>query len=110
MNEAFLDQTESATPAPSPARRPITPVRRLWLETGQWIATIHRWVGILTCLAYGVWCLSGIALIYIIEPKVMDAEYRASLNPIVWSQVRTDPTSVPCHIPAGSLPSSTISG
>jgi hypothetical protein len=50
-----------------------------------------------------VWCLSGIALIHIVEPKVMDAEYRASLNPIVCSQVRTDPTSVPCHIPAGSL-------
>jgi hypothetical protein len=29
MNKAFLDQTESATPAPSPARCPITPVRRL---------------------------------------------------------------------------------
>jgi hypothetical protein len=93
MNKAFLDQTGSATPAPSIARRPITPVRRLWRETEHWIVTIHRWVGILTCLACVVWCLSGIALIYVVEPKVMDAEYHASLNPIVWSQVRTDPTA-----------------
>ena len=59
-------------------------IRRLrrWLYIG------HRWIGIFTCLISVVWCLSGIALIYIVQPKVMDAEYRASLNPIAWNEVR----------------------
>lgn len=93
MNQAFFGN--GATPA-SPVqrqRRPVTPWRRLWRRVDHWIMLTHRWIGIFACLICLVWCLSGIALIYIVEPKVMDAEYRASLNPIEFSQVRVDPTA-----------------
>ena len=98
MSTSLLDD-QSAAGAPAAegptvrVRRPVTPWRRAWRTIDHWIVVIHRWIGILTCLACVVWCLSGIALIYIVEPKVMDAEYRASLDPIAWAQVKTDPSA-----------------
>jgi hypothetical protein len=96
MNKVFPDPASAPSPAvsaPRPPRRTLSPTARVWRRIEHWIILIHRWIGILTCLACVVWCLSGIVLIYIVQPKVMDAEYRASLNPIAWSQVRTDPTA-----------------
>src|ERR1700722_678733 len=96
MNEALLEQPAVARAADRPRRstqRGVRLSRRLWRVVERWIVLIHRWVGIVTCLICVVWCLSGIALIYIVEPKVMDEEYRASLNPIAWGQVHTDPTA-----------------
>jgi len=52
---------------------------------------LHRWIGIVTCLACVIWCLSGIALIYIVQPKVMKAEYLQGLNPIIWADVHVMP-------------------
>ena len=92
MSSSWL-QDQTAGAAPARARRPVSAARRAWRTLDHWIVLIHRWIGIVTCLACVVWCLSGIALIYIVEPKVMDAEYRASLNPIVWDQVKIDPTA-----------------
>ncbi|HVY33494.1 MAG TPA: PepSY domain-containing protein [Caulobacteraceae bacterium] len=74
-------------------RRPVTPWRKAWRGIEHWIVLIHRWIGIATCLICTVWCLSGIALIYVVQPKVMDQEYRAGLNPILWSQVHIGPTA-----------------
>jgi len=99
MNKAFLNSGatvlgEGGAQSPPPrARRPVTPLRRVWRHVDHWIMLLHRWIGIIVCLLAVVWSLSGIALIYIVEPKVMDAEYRASLNPIDWSQVQTDPSA-----------------
>lgn len=93
MTQTTLDATPSAQPAARSGRRERSLLERLWRQIDRWIVWIHRWIGIVTCLACVVWCVSGIALIYIVEPKVMDEEYRASLNPIAWSQVRTDPTA-----------------
>lgn len=92
MNRAFLtDEVADAIPAAAHARRRVSRLRRLWRTIDHWVVVTHRWIGIFACLICAVWCLSGIALIYIVEPKVMDAEYRASLNPIEWDQVRVDP-------------------
>ena len=84
---------EQPTAAAPRVRRPASALRRAWRMADHWIMLVHRWIGIVTCLACVVWGPSCIALIYIVEPKVMDAEYRASLEPIAWSQVKTDPSA-----------------
>lgn len=93
MNQAFFGNGEMPASPVQRQRRPVTVWRRLWRRIDHWIMLTHRWIGIFACLICVVWCLSGIALIYIVEPKVMDAEYRASLNPIDFSEVHVDPTA-----------------
>ena len=90
MNNVFLSKEAFSGFEVQRPRGPA-PLRRLWRKVDRWIVLTHRWIGIFACLICVVWSLSGIALIYIVEPKVMDAEYRASLNPMDWTLVRLDP-------------------
>lgn len=53
----------------------------------------HRWIGIAACLLCTIWCLSGIVLIYVVQPHLTEKEYVAGLNPIDWGQVHLDPTA-----------------
>lgn len=92
MNKTFLLQ-EATAASIQRVRRPVTPWRRLWRRIDHWVMLTHRWIGIFACLICVVWCVSGIALIYIVEPKVMDAEYLASLNAIDFSAVHVDPAA-----------------
>ena len=51
----------------------------------------HRWLGIVTCLLFAVWFISGLVMIYVPFPALTDAERLAGNAAIDWSRVRVQP-------------------
>ncbi len=70
----------------------MTPARRAWRVVDRWLVLIHRWLGIVTCVLGAIWCLSGIAIMYVVQPKLTELEHFAGLAPIAWDQVKVTPT------------------
>ena len=66
-------------------RRAITRKLRRWLYIG------HRWVGIITCLLYAMWFVSGLVMMYVAFPGLSDPERLAALPEIEWSKVALSP-------------------
>ncbi|WP_404713284.1 PepSY domain-containing protein [Sphingomonas sp. MMS24-J13] len=66
------------------AKRP----RRHWKW---WLFIVHRWIGIVTCLLFAIWFVSGLVMIYVPFPSLTRNEALAHLPPIDWGQVRTPP-------------------
>lgn len=54
----------------------------------RWLFLAHRWIGIVTCLFFTIWLLSGLVMIYVPFPSLGKAERLAGLSPIDWSAVR----------------------
>jgi len=57
----------------------------------RWLFLVHRWLGIVTCLLFTVWLLSGLVMIYVPFPSLGRAERLEGLAPIHWSTVRVSP-------------------
>ncbi|MCG5248402.1 PepSY domain-containing protein [Methylorubrum extorquens] len=57
----------------------------------RWLYLGHRWLGILTCLLFAVWFVSGVVMMYVGFPRLTDAERRAALPPITWDRVAVEP-------------------
>ncbi|GJE81988.1 PepSY domain-containing protein [Methylorubrum thiocyanatum] len=64
---------------------PLAKRLRRWLYLG------HRWLGILTCLLFAAWFVSGVVMMYVGFPRLTDAERRAALPPIAWDRVGVEP-------------------
>ncbi|WP_420132791.1 PepSY domain-containing protein [Rhodopseudomonas sp.] len=62
-------------------------VRRLkrWLYLG------HRWLGIATCVLFGIWFVSGVVMMYVAFPNFTISERRAALPDLAWSRVALSP-------------------
>jgi uncharacterized iron-regulated membrane protein len=58
----------------------------------RWLYIVHRWVGIVTCLLFAIWFVSGLVMVYVPFPALSRAERLAGLEPIDWPQVRLQPT------------------
>jgi uncharacterized iron-regulated membrane protein len=71
----------------APAQRPR---RRHWKW---WLFVIHRWIGIVTCLLFTIWFVSGLVMIYVPFPSLTRNEALAGLPPIDWKQVRIVPNT-----------------
>ncbi len=97
MNRIIPQSKSDATgEPPAPARearqpRAVSPLRRAWRKVDRGLVLIHRWLGIGTCILSAIWCLSGIAIMYVVQPKLTEIEHYAGLQPIRWDQVRIDP-------------------
>lgn len=57
----------------------------------RWLYLGHRWLGIVTCLLFAVWFVSGIVMMYGGFPRLSDAERRAAQVPIAWQHVAIEP-------------------
>ncbi|MGI4876805.1 MAG: PepSY domain-containing protein [Janthinobacterium lividum] len=57
----------------------------------RWLYLTHRWLGIVTCLFFAVWFVSGLVMIYVPFPSLTRAERLTGLGPIDWRQVRVQP-------------------
>ena len=66
-------------------RRAITRKLRRWLYIG------HRWIGIVTCLFFAMWFVSGVVMMYVAFPGLSDKERLAALPEIAWPQVAISP-------------------
>lgn len=66
-------------------RRAVTRKLRRWLYIG------HRWIGIVTCLFFTMWFVSGLVMMYVAFPGLSDQERLAALPEIAWSKVALSP-------------------
>ena len=66
-------------------RRAFTRKLRRWLYVG------HRWIGIVTCLFFTMWFISGLVMMYVAFPGLSNEERLAALPNIAWSKVALSP-------------------
>jgi uncharacterized iron-regulated membrane protein len=57
----------------------------------RWLYLTHRWVGIVTCLLFAMWFVSGLVMLYVPFPELKQSEWLAGQRPIAWGEVRTAP-------------------
>ena len=60
----------------------------------RWLFIVHRWVGIVTCLFFATWFVSGLVMIYVPFPSLAQAERLAGLPAIDWRQVAIQPAAL----------------
>ncbi len=64
---------------------------RLKRKLRQWLYLTHRWIGIVTCLFFAMWFISGVVMMYVAFPGLSDKERLAALPELAWEKVRLSP-------------------
>ncbi|UGV24576.1 PepSY domain-containing protein [Rhodopseudomonas boonkerdii] len=64
---------------------------RLKRKLRQWLYLAHRWIGIVTCLFFAMWFISGVVMMYVAFPGLSDQERLAALPEIAWETARLSP-------------------
>lgn len=64
----------------SSSRRPAGPP--LAARAKRWLYLIHRWAGIVLCLFFAMWFISGVVMMYVGYPKLTPQERLAHLPPL----------------------------
>ncbi|WP_196221831.1 PepSY domain-containing protein [Sphingobium sp. CAP-1] len=77
-------------PGRAARRGPLVPAT-LWKAAKRWLYIFHRWTGIILCLFFAIWFLSGLVMLYVPFPSFRAAERVATAAPIDWRQVRVGP-------------------
>lgn len=57
----------------------------------RWLYLIHRWIGIVSCILFAMWFVSGLVMIYVPYPSLTLEERMAGAEPIDWGQVNESP-------------------
>src|SRR3954447_7823666 len=57
----------------------------------RWLYISHRWVGIVTCLLFAMWFVSGVVMMYVAFPALSDGERLAALPALAWQTVVLSP-------------------
>lgn len=87
LNRTEFGAAPRAPTRPKPARRSAP----LWREGRRWLYLLHRWTGIVLCLFFAVWFLSGVVMVYVPFPSFRAPERIETAPAIDWSQVRIGP-------------------
>lgn len=48
----------------------------------RWLYLVHRWLGVVACLFFAMWFISGVVMMYVGYPKLTEAERLAHLPPL----------------------------
>lgn len=51
----------------------------------------HRWIGIVTCLLFAMWFVSGLVMMYVAFPGLTERERLAALPQLAWEKVKLSP-------------------
>jgi uncharacterized iron-regulated membrane protein len=57
----------------------------------RWLYVGHRWVGIVSCLLFAMWFVSGVVMMYVAFPGLSDKERLAALPDLGWDRVALAP-------------------
>ncbi|MBH1991423.1 MAG: PepSY domain-containing protein [Sphingomonadaceae bacterium] len=68
-----------------------SPSAALWRGTKRWLYFFHRWTGIVLCLLFAIWFVSGVVMMYVPFPSFRAPERIATSPSIDWQQVKVDP-------------------
>ncbi|BAV64836.1 PepSY domain-containing protein [Sphingobium cloacae] len=80
----------ASDPGQAARRGPTVPVA-LWKKAKRWLYVFHRWTGIILCLLFAIWFLSGLVMLYVSFPSFRAPERVGTAAPIDWPQVHVDP-------------------
>lgn len=64
----------------------------------------HRWTGIVLCLLFAIWFISGVVMMYVPFPSFRAEERVARAAPIAWDQVRIRPDQALAVLSASRFP------
>lgn len=64
---------------------------RLKRTLRQFLYLTHRWIGIVTCLFFAMWFISGVVMMYVAFPNLSDRERLAALPEIAWEKAKLSP-------------------
>ena len=62
-----------------------------WKLAKRWLYVFHRWTGIILCLFFAIWFVSGVVMMYVPFPSFRGPERVATAPVIDWAQVRVGP-------------------
>jgi uncharacterized iron-regulated membrane protein len=80
-------------------------MRRALIRRGRrWLYIIHRWIGIVTCLLFAMWFVSGIVMMYVAFPQLTERERLTALPPIAWDRVLIAPDRAMANAGVTSYP------
>lgn len=65
-----------------------------WKHAKRWMYLIHRWTGIVLCVLFAVWFISGVVMMYVPFPSFRGEERVSVAKPIEWDRVRLGPQDV----------------
>jgi uncharacterized iron-regulated membrane protein len=65
-----------------------------WKKTKRWLYWTHRWTGIVLCILFAIWFVSGVVMMYVPFPSFRAEERVAVAAPIRWDLVRVRPDAV----------------
>ena len=91
----------SAPRARSRSLSPGTP----WRAAKRWLYIFHRWTGIVLCLFFAIWFVSGVVMMYVPFPSFRAPERIATAAPIDWTRVRVGPDVALAHLRERDFPS-----
>jgi hypothetical protein len=77
---------------------------KLWRFVRYWLYVGHRWLGIVACLLFSTWFLSGIVMTVVGYPALDEDARRAALRPIDWSRVAVTPHELLAALPFDRYP------
>jgi uncharacterized iron-regulated membrane protein len=64
---------------------------RVLRQAKRWLYWGHRWSGIILCLLFAIWFVSGVVMMYVPFPSFRAPERIAGAPPIDWARVRIAP-------------------
>lgn len=67
-------------------------MRTLLKRGKRWLYLGHRWLGIVTCLLFVTWFVSGLVMMYVGFPSLTETERRGGLPRLAWDQVAATPS------------------
>lgn len=85
------DGTSIASGGARPARSRPPSLGGLWRAAKRWLYLFHRWTGIVLCLFFAIWFVSGVVMMYVPFPSFRAPERIAAAAPIDWARVRVGP-------------------
>ena len=65
-----------------------------WRFVRYWLYVGHRWLGIVACLFFVLWFVSGLVMSYVGYPEPQPTRRHQGLQPLDWKQVRLDPNGL----------------
>lgn len=72
-----------------PASRPLRRARNALY----WLSWFHRWSGVAFCLFFAVWFASGLVMVFVPFPSLVDRDRLAGAEPLELSRLAIDPAS-----------------
>jgi len=78
---------------------PPTPVTRVptlvptWSQLKRFLVAVHLYLGLVLCLFFAVWFVTGIVMMYYTWPDFRQVERQAFAETIPWERVRLDPSA-----------------